>query len=142
MRGRHCTLPMSMNNSEEIIKEFAHTHTHCTVQYLLDCVRDVRFYLSVLREDEAGQQGGALLRCQRTQRVLKQQLCEQELMTADLTRHSTLQLHCSVTVDVLQSLQDLCVITPKNIRITQSLYNATLCYCIYWKYTTSIQPAF
>lgn len=95
------------------------THTHVAVQYLLDCVGDVRFYLSVLCEHEAGQQGGALLRGQRTQRVLKQQLCEKELMTADLTCHSTLQLHRSATVDVVQSLQDLWIRSPKYIHITR-----------------------
>lgn len=60
------------------------------MHHLLDCVGDVRLYLSVLCEDEAGQQCGALLGGQRTQSVLKQQFCEQELMTAYLTRHSTL----------------------------------------------------
>lgn len=113
-----------------------HTHTRVPVQYLLDCVGDVRFYLSVLCEHEAGQQGGALLRGQRTQRVLKQQLCEKELMTADLTCHSTLQLHRSATVDVVQSLQDLWIRSPKYIHITQPLYNTTPCYCASGKYAT------
>lgn len=75
--------------------------------YLLQCVGDVRLHLSVLREDQTGQQGGALLGCQRTQNVLKEQLGEKQLVAAYLTGHPAFQLHCAAAVDILEVLQHL-----------------------------------
>lgn len=68
---------------------------------------DVRLHLSVLRENQTGQQGGALLGRQRAQNVLKEQLGEQQLMAADLTGHPAFQLHRAAAVDVLEVLQHL-----------------------------------
>lgn len=68
---------------------------------------DVRLHLSVLREDQTGQQGGALLGGQRTQNVLKEQLGEEQLVAAYLTGHAAFQLHCSAAVDILELLQHL-----------------------------------
>lgn len=53
--------------------------------HLLQGVGDVWLHLSVLCEDQTGQQGGALLGGQWTQDVLKQQLGQKQLVAADLT---------------------------------------------------------
>lgn len=75
--------------------------------YLLQRVGDVWLHLRVLREDQTGQQGGALLRRQRAEGVLEQQLGEQELVAADLAGHAAFQLHGAAAVDVLEGLQHL-----------------------------------
>lgn len=75
--------------------------------YLLQCVGNVRLHLRVLCEDQTGQQGGALLGCQRAQDILEQQLGQQQLVAADLTGHPAFQLHRPAAVDVLEGLQDL-----------------------------------
>lgn len=67
----------------------------------------MRLHLCVLRKDQTGQQRGTLLWRQRTQDVLEQQLRQQQLVAADLTSHTSLQLHCSAAVDVLEGLKDL-----------------------------------
>lgn len=64
-------------------------------------------HLCVLREDQTGQQGGALLGRQGAESVLEQQLGEQQLVAADLARHAALQLHGTAAVDVLEGLQHL-----------------------------------
>lgn len=53
--------------------------------HLLQGVGDVWLHLSVLCEDQTGQQGGALLGGQWTQDVLEQQLRQKQLVAADLT---------------------------------------------------------
>lgn len=58
--------------------------------YLLQRVGDVWLHLRVLREDQAGQQGGAFLGREGAQSVFEQQLGEQELVAADLTGHTAL----------------------------------------------------
>ena len=78
-----------------------------TVPYLLQSVGDVRLHLSALREDQTGQQGGALLGRQRTQDVLKEQLGEKQLVAADLTGHAAFQLHRAAAVHILELLQHL-----------------------------------
>lgn len=75
--------------------------------YLLQRVGDVWLHLRVLRKDQTGQQGGALLGRQGAQSVLEQQLGEQELVAADLAGHAALQLHGATAVDVLEGLQHL-----------------------------------
>lgn len=75
--------------------------------YLLQRVGDVRLHLSVLREDQTGQQGGALLGGQRTQDVLEEQLGEEQLVAAYLTGHPAFQLHRAAAVDILEVLQHL-----------------------------------
>lgn len=67
----------------------------------------MRLHLRVLCEDQTGQQGGALLRRQRAQDVLEQQLGQQQLVAADLTSHAAFQLHRPAAVDVLEGLQHL-----------------------------------
>lgn len=75
--------------------------------YLLQRVGDVWLHLRVLREDQTGQQGGALLGREGAQGVFEEQLGEQELVAADLTGHAALQLHGAAAVDVLEGLQHL-----------------------------------
>lgn len=58
--------------------------------HLLQGVGDVWLHLSVLGEDQTGQQGGALLGGQWTQDVLEQQLRQQQLVAADLTGDTAL----------------------------------------------------
>lgn len=67
----------------------------------------MRLHLGVLGEDQAGQQGGALLGRQRAQDVLKKELRQQQLVAADLAGHPALQLHGAAAVDVLEGLEDL-----------------------------------
>lgn len=68
---------------------------------------DVRLHLSVLCEDQTGQQGGALLGRHWTQDVLEEQLGEEQLVAAYLTGHAAFQLHCATAVDILEVLQHL-----------------------------------
>lgn len=75
--------------------------------HLLQGVGDVWLHLSVLGEDQTGQQGGALLGRQRTQDVLEQQLRQKQLVAADLPGDAALELHGAAAVDVLQLLQHL-----------------------------------
>lgn len=75
--------------------------------HLLQGVGNVRLHLRVLREDQTGQQGGALLGRQRAQHVLEEQFGQQQLVAADLTRHAAFQLHRTAAVDVLEGLQHL-----------------------------------
>lgn len=64
--------------------------TNHASSYLLQRVGDVWLHLRVLREDQTGQQGGALLGRQGAQSVFEQQLSEQELVAADLAGHAAL----------------------------------------------------
>ena len=63
-------------------------HQNNVHAHLLQRVGNVRLHMRVLSEDQAGQQGGALLGRQRTQDVLEQQLGQQQLVAADLTSYS------------------------------------------------------
>lgn len=104
---RVCVLPTEKAKSGQYVS----THTHaCRLwlpPYRLQCAGDVRLHLRLLREDQAGQQGGALLGRQRAQDVLEQQLGQQQLVAADLTGHAALQLHRPAAVHVLEGLQHL-----------------------------------
>ena len=67
----------------------------------------MRLHLRILREDQTGQQGGALFGRQRAQDVLEQQLGQQQLVAAYLTSYAAFQLHRPAAVDVLEGLKDL-----------------------------------
>ena len=85
----------------------------------------MRLHLRVLREDQTGQQGGALLGRQRAQGVLEQQLGQQQLVAADLTSDAAFQLHRPAAVDVLERLQHLRQKNRGNIPLSMFLQD---CY--------------
>lgn len=111
-----------LHNVREYVRVSVSQHTSSKMPvspHLLQRVGDVRLHLCVLCKDQTGQQGGTLLWRQRAQDVLKEQLCQQQLVAADLTSYASFQLHCSAAVYVLEGL--------KNLRETRGQLNFLVC---------------